>query len=711
MPSTDPPFAFASLDRIGLSEMLEAPWRAPKPSRLDAPLALTGAKAAKGAAALGLAASRDLLMHLPHRHEFRGEVKRIADLKSGEDASVAVVVRSIEARRAWKRRGLVLTVAQVADDTGPLEAVWFNQPWIAKQLVPGAEVILHGRHEGKGRFRVSDHQQGSAGEGEGRTVGVVPVHPAADGLGAKRIRELVTRARPLISDIVDPLGAGVIASERIANLADAVDAIHFPVEEAQFEIARRRLAFDELLALQVELGRRRLARDQGGHAPSLAGARPLTGQWRAGLPFSLTGDQEQAIRAIDDDLAGDRAMQRLLMGEVGSGKTAVALHAILRTVECGGQALLMAPTETLAIQHMRTVESLLGGRLLPVELLTGSTPAAARKATLERLQSGELGVVIGTHALLEEDVLVPGLGLCVIDEQHRFGVRQREKLARRRPDGLTPHVLHMTATPIPRTLALASYGDLDVTTLREMPAGRADVTTHIVSGEAARRRAYERIHEEVQAGNRAFVVCPLVESSDALDARAATEEYERLASGPLRGLSLGLMHGRMAPGEKDAAMRAFASGKSDVLISTTVIEVGIDVPEATVMLVENAERFGLAQLHQLRGRVGRGEQPGLCLLCGPTDARRLVAMAESRDGFELAELDLELRGEGELTGVRQSGLPTLRAARLPQDLELLERAHAVAGEMISSPGRIAELEEFGFLGSFASEPDDQWIGG
>ena len=691
--------------------MLAAQWRSPRASRLASALEIKGPKATAGAQSLGLMTVGDLLWHLPNRHEFRGDVKQISELKSGEDASVAVVVRSAEVRKAWKRRGLTLTVARVADETGPLEAVWFNQPWIAKQLSAGTQLVMHGRYEGKGRFRVSDHELGGAESGDGTTLGVIPVHPAADGLTAKRIREMVAGVRSQINELSDPLPAATTAALRLAPLPDAVDVIHFPVDQDQFEVARRRLAFDELLMLQLDLLRRRQVRELSGRSPVLDGPTELTAAWANDLPFELTGDQRAAIEVIDTDLAGVRPMQRLLMGEVGSGKTAVALHALLRTLECGGQALLMAPTETLAIQHMRSIESLLAGRALPVELLTGSTGAAARRETLARLASGELSILVGTHALLEPDVVAPGLALCVVDEQHRFGVRQREKLVNRRQDGVLPHVLHMTATPIPRTLALAAYGDLDVTTLKELPPGRAPVETHIVAGEASRKRAYERIHEEVASGNRAFVVCPLVESSEALDARAATEEFQRLAAGPLAGLSLGLLHGKMTPTEKDSAMRAFAAGETEVLVSTTVIEVGIDVPQATVMLVENAERFGLAQLHQLRGRIGRGSQPGLCLLCGPKDARRLVAMTESRDGFELAQLDLELRGEGELTGVRQSGLPSLRAASLPADLELLELAHRVAGELLDGDGGLEGPVGALLALELDQIPGGEWIAG
>ncbi len=386
------------------------------------------------------------------------------------------------------------------------------------------------------------------------------------------------------------------------------------------------------------------------------------------------------MAAVDADLARSRPMQRLLMGEVGSGKTVVALYALLRAVEHGTQGALMAPTETLAEQHFATLQALVPEALLPAALLTGSTPARRRAEHLGELASGELKLVVGTHALIEGDVEFDRLAVAVVDEQHRFGVRQR---ARTGPQGAPeeigrPHVLHMTATPIPRTLALTAYGDLDVTRLRELPKGRQPIATHVASSEAERARAYERIREELRAGRQAYVVCPLVEESDTstglrpspfrqLQARAAVAEFERLQKGELRDFRLELLHGQLAAREKRRAMARFAEGAADVLVATTVIEVGIDVPNATVMLVEDAERYGISQLHQLRGRIGRGEHPSVCLLLGPRDARRLRALAEHSDGFHLAEIDLELRGEGEIAGMRQHGQAEPRVASLPQD--------------------------------------------
>jgi ATP-dependent DNA helicase RecG len=385
-------------------------------------------------------------------------------------------------------------------------------------------------------------------------------------------------------------------------------------------------------------------------------------------------------------------MQRLLMGEVGSGKTVVALHAMLRAVEHGRQAALMAPTETLAEQHFATLQALMPGGLVSAALLTGSTPAGRRADVLAKLASGELGLVVGTHALIEDPVAFADLAVVVVDEQHRFGVRQRSALDAKARPGLVPHVLHMTATPIPRTLRLASFGALDVTTLRELPRGRQPIETFVVAGERERARAYERMREELRAGRQAFVVCPLVEESEALAARAAAAEFERLRTGELRDFRVELLHGQLRPREKAAVMERFAGGGADVLVATTVIEVGIDVPNATVMVVEDAERYGISQLHQLRGRVGRGAHRSLCLLFGPKESSRLRALAEHTDGFRLAEIDLELRGEGEVTGTRQSGLARFAFARLPDDADVLERAARRAEALLADDPALARPE-------------------
>ena len=706
------PRHFASARELTRADIAAAELRSlPHPSALRETVRAKGA-AAKALAALGIETLGDLIEHLPHSHRDRRDVRRVADLMVGEEATVAVAVRSVSVRPMRDRRRKRVE-ARVADESGPLLAVWWNQPWLARQLGEGAQLLLHGKLRRAGEFWVAEHELFGAGANGGapvHTVGLVPVHPATEGITAARLRQLIWDSYPRIFDVVEPLPGRLRAEERLADRAAALAAAHFPDREQDEEGARRRLAFEELFLLQLALAGRRRARREGRRAHPLAARGVVVERWRRALPFELTGDQLSAIDAIDSDLDRERPMQRLLMGEVGSGKTVVALHAMLRAVENGAQAALMAPTETLAEQHHHTLDSLLGGQL-PVELLTGSTPAARRRELLGRLASGQLGVVVGTHALIEPDVRLRALAVVVVDEQHRFGVRQRAALdakaseeAVAAPAGaqaasaprLAPHVLHMTATPIPRTLSLTAYGDLDATVLRELPKGRRPVETFVVDGASARARAYARIREEIAAGRQCFVVCPLVEESEALQATAATVEYERLRATEFARQRVELIHGQMPSKRKAAAMEAFAAGEADVLVATSVIEVGIDVPNATVMLIEAAERYGLSQLHQLRGRVGRGEHPSLCILFGDPKLPRLEAIARERDGFRLAEIDLELRGAGEVLGTRQHGLPEFRVARLPEDTELLVRARDRADALlIDDPG--LELAEHTLL--------------
>jgi ATP-dependent DNA helicase RecG len=529
-------------------------------------------------------------------------------------------------------------------------------------------------------------------------------YPATEGISSTQIMALVAEHADALADVIEPLPARLRVRERLLDRVAALRAAHFPGSESDPEDGRHRLAFDELLATQLALLRRRRSRRQGSTAPVLDGPRELTARWLTELvPFPLTGDQRRALDDIDADLARERPMQRLLMGEVGSGKTVVALYAMLRAVEHDMQAALMAPTETLAEQHFATIQALLGDEPMRVGLLTGSTPAGRRAELLARLQTGELSLIVGTHALIEETVVFARLGVAVVDEQHRFGVRQRAALDAKGgahgPDGRvdeSPHVLHMTATPIPRTLALSNYGDLDFTVLRELPRGRQPIQTFVCSTERERERAYDRVREELRAGRQAFVVCPLVEESDALQARAATAEFERLRTGELRDFRVVLMHGQMRTAAKQEAMASFVQGGADVLVATTVIEVGIDVPNATVMLVEDADRYGISQLHQLRGRIGRGRHASLCLLFGAKGSVRLGALASNSDGFALAEVDLRLRGEGELAGVRQSGVAQYRFAELPRDAELLERARLRAEEIADGDPRL-ETAEYALL--------------
>src|SRR4051794_17057871 len=570
--------------------------------------------------------------------------------------------------------------ARVFDESGPLVAVWFNQPWIARELTEGTHVLLHGKLRQRNQFWVKNHELLANGNAPVHTLGRVPVHSATKGISPDRLRALVSDARPLARAVAEPLPAKLRMEEGLAERPAVLEAVHFPESDDDEQAARRRLAFEELFLLQLAVAGRRRARREGRKARPLAARGVVVDRWRWSLPFELTGDQTSAIAEIDADLARERPMQRLLMGEVGSGKTAVALAAMLRAIENGAQAAFMAPTETLAEQHHRTLDSLLGGHM-PVELLTGSTTAARRRELLDRLASGQLQLVVGTHALIEDAVEFRDLAVVVVDEQHRFGVRQRAALDAKAPDDLAPHALHMTATPIPRTLSLTAYGDLDASVLRELPSGRRPVETHVVDGTRARARAYERIREEIGAGRQCFVVCPLVEESEALQAKAAVLEAERLAKTEFRDHQVKLIHGQMPTAQKQEAMREFASGAADVLVATSVIEVGIDVPNATVMLIEEAERYGISQLHQLRGRIGRGSHPSLCILFGDPANARLAAVAAQRDGFALAEVDLELRGAGEVLGTRQHGMPEFRVARLPEDAELAERAREWADRL------------------------------
>ena len=680
---------FASTEELSVEAASAADVRSiPRPSLLAKPLKVAD-QVAKGLGALGIETHGDLLEHLPHTHRDRRDVRTVATVGVGEDATVAVTVRDVKVRPT-RRRGLKRIEARVFDETGPMLAVWWNQLSIVRQLPEGTQVLLHGKRKQRNEFAVSEYEL--VGQSAPvHTVGLVPVHPATHGLHPATLRKLIWDDYGLIRHVVEPLPSKLRVSERLPDRSAALAATHFPDDEQEAEGARRRLAFEELFLMQVAVTARRRARREGRQAQPLEPDGGLIDSWRASLPFELTGDQSAACEQIDTDLAAKRPMQRLLMGEVGSGKTAVALHMMLRAVENGRQAALMAPTETLAEQHLLTIDGLLGGTQ-PVELLTGSTPAARRRDLLSRLATGELPLVVGTHALIEDTVEFRDLAVCVVDEQHRFGVRQRAALDAKAPGDLVPHVLHMTATPIPRTLSLTAYGDLDATVLRELPAGRLPVETFVVDGVRARARAYERIREEIAAGRQCFVVCPLVEESEALQAKAATVEAERLQETEFRDHRVALIHGQMTTAAKQEAMKRFAGGGADVLVATSVIEVGIDVPNATVMLIEAADRYGLSQLHQLRGRVGRGGHASLCVLFGDPKLPRLDAIANERDGFRLAEIDLELRGAGEMLGTRQSGVPEFRVARLPEDHELLERARARADELTAADPSLEQPE-------------------
>jgi ATP-dependent DNA helicase RecG len=689
-----PARAFASVRALTRTELIGAPVRWPRPSLLQAPLELRGRRMAAAMRALELHTVGDLLEHLPSDSR---EARTVGALRVDEQATVAAEVRAIAARPVRRRGMRPLVEAVVFDASGTMRATFFNQPWLLERYPPGTRLLLHGKLDARGGFRVSHHAlrtNGPAAGAIGEVEGSVAHYPATEGISSTQILTLIQGARGALAEMPEALSASTRTAEHLPDRASALAAMHFPRGPSDVEAGRRRLAFEELLLTQLALLRRRARRTAAHGAHPLSEEPTLSQRWLEHvLPFPLTADQRQAIRAVRDDLASRQPMQRLLMGEVGSGKTVVALYAMLRAVEHGHQAALMAPTETLAEQHFATLQRLMGAEPLAAALLTGSTPARRRRDVLAKLASGELALLVGTHALIEPDVRFRSLAVAVIDEQHRFGVRQRSALDAKG----APHTLHMTATPIPRTLALARYGDLDSSTLHELPRGRVPVDTRMVRGDGERALAYAELRSQLDAGRQAFVVCPLVEEATAGepggpglsaggvapggDQRAATAELQRLREGELRGYELALLHGAMRPREKQQAMAAFASGKADVLVATTVIEVGIDVANATVMLIENAERFGISQLHQLRGRVGRGEHRGICFLLASTGASasmRLRALVRHSDGFRLAEIDLELRNEGELIGVRQSGLGEFRVVRLPDDARLLESARARA---------------------------------
>jgi ATP-dependent DNA helicase RecG len=658
--------AFAGLDR-------PPAWPAtrgrPRPQRLEATLDSlpgVGTTLKRKLAGLGIATVRDLLEHVPRRYESAAEEIPIAGLHGDEEVVIVGDVLNVSKRPLRGRRTLVSV--RVTDGTATVGATWFNQPWIADQLKPGMRVRLRGK-TGRYGFDVKSYDLGEARA----TADFAPVYPAAEEIAAKTVRRVVEAALPHVSDYPDPLPAELRAREAMPLKRDALAVVHRPQSEDEAETGRKRLAFDELLLLQVAIARRAAEREQT-LAPSLGDAGELIVRYRTSLPFALTPYQEQAIREIDADLTRTVPMQRLLQGDVGSGKTVVALYALLRAVENGRQGALMAPTETLAEQHFLTISDLCLELGVSCGLLTNATPKRDRASALGA------DVVVGTHALIQEGVELRDLAVAVVDEQHRFGVEQRQALAA----GRGPHVLHMTATPIPRTLALTIYGDLAVSEIAKPPASRKPiVTSHI--GEERASEAYTRLTRLLREGRQAYVVCPLVEESETSRARAAEAEAERLQRAELREFRVGCVHGRQKAAERRATMAKFKAGELDVLVATTVIEVGVDVPNATVMIVQEADRFGLAQLHQLRGRVGRGAEQSFCVLVSrPTEEltesaqKRLDALVATTDGFELAEVDLDLRSTGQLLGTRQSGMSDLRFADFKRDRALLERARAIA---------------------------------
>lgn len=689
MPEGDPPLTLRNLAEMPVSRLRGV-----------------GEKKEKSLAAAEIRTVLDLVQHYPRRHLDRTREAKIADLQKGDEATVFGEVRSSATRQLRGRR--TLTEVVIGDGGHQLTLTFFNQRWREKQLQPGMTLMVHGKCD---FFRGNRQMTGPIVDLVGNQTGrIIPVYPQSEksGLLTRDLQSFIEEAlkRAAVRGFADPLPTAVLDRFDFVTRNAAVNGIHNPESMTEKDEARRRLVFDELLRVQLELVRRkrRIERETAGLSHSLDGE--LVARFHERLPFPLTGAQERAIREIGADLELERPMHRLLQGDVGSGKTVVAITALLAGVQSGHQGALMAPTEVLAEQHHLGVTSMLGDLMVPdpttlmgdrplrIELLTNRVGAGDRRKILADLVTGKVDIVIGTHALIQDKVEYSSLGVVVIDEQHRFGVEQRAALRDKGDASAAPDVLVMTATPIPRTAAMTVYGDLDVSELDELPPGRTPIVTHWAQTDAEVAEVWDEVRTEVAAGRQAYVVCPLIGESEALDVSSATETYEELTGGVLHDLRVALLHGQMPSVEKGEVMERFRGGAIDVLVATTVIEVGVDVPNATVMVVLDADRFGIAQLHQLRGRVGRGQDASSCFLVGdPTTSdgeARIEALVASTNGFALAEVDLELRGEGTIMGERQKGRNDLRLASLVTDREWVGVAREVAIGIID---RDPELDE------------------
>ncbi|NLF02744.1 MAG: ATP-dependent DNA helicase RecG [Anaerolineales bacterium] len=670
----------------------------PKDARLGLESPLTalhgvGPKQAEHLARLGLHTIRDLLFCFPRRHDDYSHLKTIGRLTYSEEVTIiAHVVRA--SVYETRHRGKIFK-ATLRDSSGTIEASWFNQPYLINQIRPKQQIVVSGRvDQYLGRLCFTSPAWESADGELLHTARLVPVYPLTEGLTAKSFRKLAKQTVDYWAKRVpDHLPDWVRQDYQLLDLGTALAHAHFPDSAEALQRANYRLAFDELFVLQIGLLRQRhLWRSEPSYKIEVGDA-PLEALFSS-LPFALTTAQTRAIEQVVRDMRSDQPMNRLLQGDVGSGKTVVAAAAMLLATAAGAQAALMAPTEILSEQHYRTLERLfsgLGEAAPRVRLLTGSTGQADREATLAGLSEGSVDIAVGTHALIQEGVGFRALALGIIDEQHRFGVHQRAAL---RQKAYNPHLLVMTATPIPRSLQLTLWGHMDVSVIDEMPPGRQPIVTRVITP-LERERAYHFVRSQVAKGRQAFIICPLVEGSDKIEAKSAIEEYQRLRQSVFPDLRLGLLHGRMKGEEKDGTMSAFARGELDILVATSVVEVGVDVPNATVMLIEGAERFGLAQLHQFRGRVGRGQYPSYCLLISETDTEsgreRLQAVEATLDGFELAQKDLEMRGPGEFLGARQSGFPELQLSSV-SNLRLVETAREAARRLFDEDSDLAHPE-------------------
>ncbi len=657
---------------------------------------------------------RDLLYLFPKRHADYSTFAKISELSPGEECTVVADVWDVHLVTGGRQGKRKDTEAVLSDETGNLRVIWFGQRYMARTIKPNTRIAVSGKvdvYRGQLALESPEYELLDRGQAPINVGRLVPVYPLTAGLTGRNLRRIAWQAlQEWLGGVDELIPDDLRARAGLMPLTDAIYQAHYPEDQGQHEAARRRLAFDELFTLQLAVLGRRSRQSQSEKGIAVGRQPEVVEGFLSSLPFQLTGAQKRCIGQIDADLErGTPPMNRLLQGEVGSGKTVVALAALLRTAAAGYQGAVMAPTEVLAEQHFQTVSRLLGGMARPVQsdyllsvyldslarpvtvgLLTGSTRASRKRELTEMAANGTLDLLIGTHALIQEGVSLPKLALAVADEQHRFGVLQRSALRER---GLeTPHTLIMSATPIPRTLTLTLYGDLDISTIDELPAGRETVATRWVSPER-RQAAYGFIRKQVEEGRQAFVICPLVGESEVIEAKAATEEYERLSDEIFPDLKLGLLHGRMSSRDKDKIMRRFRDGELDILVSTAVVEVGIDVANATVMMIEGSDRFGLAQLHQFRGRVGRGEHKSYCILMSDSPSgvarERLEALEQIHDGFQLAEVDLELRGPGDFFGTRQSGLPNLRMAQL-SDRHLLDSARQEATKVMEQDPQLRQ---------------------
>jgi ATP-dependent DNA helicase RecG len=688
-----------------------------------------GERKAEGLAVVGVETLLDLLTYYPRRYVDRTKEARVRDLVVGEEALVLVTIQRVSSRRTRGRPPKVLVTVDVTDGSGHLRVSFFNQAWRERQLRPGMTVALFGKLEiYAGRKQMTNPVVDLIGDRTGR---IVPIYPQSEkaGLSTWEIGDWVAEAlrRSQVRGLLDPVPDRVIDRFDLVTRPEAFAGIHAPESMAHRDVARRRLVLDELLRVQLALVQRKrhIERTTQGIAHRLDG--PLVDAFVARLPFDLTDDQRAAIHEIGRDLAAPHPMHRLLQGDVGSGKTVVAVSTLLAAVQGGYQGAFMAPTEVLAEQHAQGIRELLDGVEVPddgatlfaarpvrVELLTNRVGAGDRRRILAGLAAGQVDLVIGTHALIQEGVEFHALGAVVIDEQHRFGVEQRAALRDKSAGAAVPDVLVMTATPIPRTAAMTVYGDLDVTVIRSLPAGRQPITTRWVRSDADEASMWDAVRGEVASGRQVYVVNPLIEESEKLEVRSAEETYARLEAGELAGLRLGLLHGRLGSADKDATMHQFREGRLDVLVATTVIEVGVDVPNATAMVILDADRFGIAQLHQLRGRVGRGSERSWCYLVSRSDTpeaeARLGALVETTDGFALAEVDLELRGEGTIMGERQKGRSDLKLASLRRDREWVERAREVAFTIVDGEGGLeAHADLLDEVALFLDEDDQEFL--